>query len=73
MSRVLCLDNQELSFQGPARPEVVEAWRARLERMKLLRDLAGPDFPALRDDFLTCLQRADHRATATVSFVLATT
>ncbi len=73
VSRVLCLDDQELSFQGPARPEVAEAWRARLERMKLLRDLAGPDFPALRDDFLTCLQRADHRATATVSFVLATT
>lgn len=72
VSRVLTLDDRELAFQGPARPDVVEAWRARLERLKLLRDLAGPDFPALRDDFLACLQRADHRATAKVSFVLAT-
>jgi hypothetical protein len=42
ISKVLTLEDQELSFGGPARPEVVDAWRSRFDRMKLLRDLYGP-------------------------------
>ena len=42
VSKVLTLDDQELSFSGPALPEVVDAWRARFDRMKLFRDFGPP-------------------------------
>ena len=71
VSRELALADQELSFTGPARPEVLEAWRARLEGMRLLRDFCGRDFEQVRDDFLGCLARADHRSTARVVFCIA--
>jgi SAM-dependent methyltransferase len=72
VTKELTLADRELSFDGPADPEVVEAWRVRLEGMTLLRDFCGPDFEALRDDLLGCLARADHRSRATVRFCLAT-
>src|SRR6185436_7756102 len=55
VTRALKLADQEFSFIGPARPEVLEAWRNRFERLQLLRELSGPDFARLRDDFLACL------------------
>lgn len=72
VTKELTLADRELAFDGPAEPEVVDAWRERLDGMKLLRDFCGPDFQALRDDFLGCLARADHRSRATVRFCLAT-
>lgn len=72
VTKELTLADWELSFDGPADPEVVDAWRARLEGMKLLRNFCGPDFETLRDDFLGCLALADHRSRATVRFCLAT-
>lgn len=68
----LTLADQELAFDGPARPEVVAAWRDRLERMRLLRDACGSAFDAVREEFLACLARADHRSTATVRCCFAT-
>lgn len=67
----LALQDLELAFAGPALPEVIAAWRARLERMRLLRDRCGPDFDALRDEFLACLARPDHRSTAQVRCCIA--
>jgi SAM-dependent methyltransferase len=68
----LNLADRELSFAGPAAREVVDAWRFRLDGMKLLRDFCGPEFEALRDDFLGCLTRADHRSLARVICCIAT-
>ena len=72
VTKELGLADRELSFDGPADPEVVDAWRFRLDGMKLLRSFCGPDFEALREDFLGCLARADHRSRAMVRFCLAT-
>jgi SAM-dependent methyltransferase len=72
VSNELTLDDQELAFAGPARPDVLEAWRARLERMKVLQKFAGADFPRLRDEFLGCLTRPDHRSTTKVYCCVAT-
>ena len=71
VSRELALADQELSFTGPARPEVIEAWRARLEGMRLLCEFCGRNFEQVRDDFLGCLARADHRSTARVVCCIA--
>jgi SAM-dependent methyltransferase len=62
----LILEDAELAFQGPARPEVIEAWRLRFERMNLLRDFCGSEYGRIRDEFLGCLARSDHRSRAKV-------
>jgi hypothetical protein len=71
VSSVLTVVDQELSFDGPAQPEVVEAWRKRLDRMTLLRSFCGEDFENVREEFLCCLSRADHRSLAKVYCCIA--
>lgn len=72
VSKALILQDQELSFSGPASPEVLDAWRARFNRMKLLRDFCGPNIDQVQEEFLGCLMRADHRSTAKVYCCIAT-
>jgi len=64
--RTLNVVDQELAFDGPAPPDVIDAWRNRFDRMTLLRDFCGADFERVRGAFLDCLVRADHRSTASV-------
>jgi ubiquinone/menaquinone biosynthesis C-methylase UbiE len=66
VSRVLTLEDQELSFNGSARPEVLEAWRARFNRMAPLRDLCGPAFDEVQEEFLGCLMGSNHKSIAKV-------
>lgn len=72
VSRILTLEDEELSFSGPAIPEVLDAWRARFNRMKVLRDFCGTDIDQVQEEFLGCLMRADHRSTAKVYCCIAT-
>jgi len=67
----LTLEDREFSFTGPALPEVADAWRARFERMTLLRDFCGPEYDRVRDDFLACLAHPDHRSVARVCCCIA--
>lgn len=67
----LRLDDQELAFQGSAAPNVIDAWRMRLDRMTMLREFCGSEFDAVRDEFLGCLARPDHRSTAQVYTCIA--
>ena len=71
ISKALTLGDRELSFSGPADPDVVEAWRRRFARMKLLQEFCGTVFDEVREEFLDCLTLPGHRCTATVSFCLA--
>ncbi|HAX41565.1 MAG TPA: class I SAM-dependent methyltransferase [Bryobacteraceae bacterium] len=66
VAQSMTLADRELSFNGPAGPGVVEAWRARFERMHLLRQFLEDDFDQVRGEFLDCLTREDHRSTAKV-------
>ena len=66
------LADRELAFDGPARVDVLEAWRSRLEGMRLLREAFGEEYEPARDDFLACLARPDHRSLAKVVFCVAT-
>ena len=45
------LDDRELSFQGRAEPEVLQAWRDRLARMKALKDFSAFRAPASSRNF----------------------
>jgi SAM-dependent methyltransferase len=64
------VEDRELAFDGPARPDVLDAWRLRFERMPMLRDFCGGEFERVRDEFLACLARPDHRSRARVLFCL---
>jgi SAM-dependent methyltransferase len=56
------LDDSEFSFQGPAEPLVLDAWRLRFERLGGLRRFLGPDFADFRVEFLGCLASEAHRS-----------
>jgi hypothetical protein len=73
VSKTLTVEDQELSFSGPARPEVLDAWRARFNRMKLLRDFCGPAIDQVQEEFPGCLKREDHTSVAQVHCCIATT
>lgn len=62
--------DSELSFAGPA-TDVIDGWRARFDRMQLLRSFCGAEFEAVREDFLACLSRDEHRSLARVRCCLA--
>jgi len=72
ISHAFTVEDQELSFQGPAEPDVIQAWRARFERMPLLRKFCGIEFPRVQSEFLDCLASADHVSVATVHCCIAT-
>jgi len=67
----LVLEDRELAFEGPALPEVIDAWRHRLDRMQLLRSFCGPGFDSLRDELVGCLADPGHRSLAKVYCCIA--
>ena len=69
--RELSLEDRELAFEGPASADVLEAWRLRFDRMKVLQDFCGADFGHVRDEFLRCLESAEHRSLAEVRCCIA--
>ncbi len=58
--------DREFSFQGPAEPEVLDAWRARFQRMRLLREFCGAEIEAVEQGLLCCLASVEHRSAARV-------
>jgi SAM-dependent methyltransferase len=62
------LVDKELCFDGPARSDVLESWRSRLDRMRLLKNFCGATFEQVRDDLLAALSRADHCSLAKVHY-----
>jgi hypothetical protein len=72
VTKFFTVTDRELSFEGPADPEVLDAWRTRLDGMSLLKTHCGAEFDRVRGDFLECLSRDDHQALARVYFCLAT-
>jgi len=69
--KTMTVPDSELSFDGPAAADVLDAWALRFERMGLLRDACGSEFEAVRTEFLGCLARADHVSTAKVRCCIA--
>jgi len=71
VTKALVLGDQELAFDGPALPAVLDAWRRRFDRMAGLRQYCGPAFEGVRDEFLACLALHTHRAHARVHCAVA--
>jgi SAM-dependent methyltransferase len=67
----LVLPDLEFSTDGPLRADVLDGWRARLDRMRGFERHCGAEFPAVRADLLACLARPDHRAASRVRCCIA--
>jgi SAM-dependent methyltransferase len=67
----ISVPDQEFAFDGPALPEVIEAWGQRLDLMKMLQVWCGEQFGAVRADWLQGLADPDHRSDASVRYCLA--
>jgi SAM-dependent methyltransferase len=64
------LPDDELSFQGPAPTDVLEAWRLRLQRIGL-KGFLGARFPEFERSFLQALAALNHRSQTRVFIVVA--
>jgi len=71
VARSEVVPDREFSFDGPADPDVLEAWSARLDRLVALQRFCGPSFPRLRSDYLAALANPHHRSSATVHCCVA--
>lgn len=71
ISRELGVEDREITFQGTALADVVEAWRRRFDRVKLPREFCGADFAHVRDEFLGCLDGPGHHSLAQVQCCIA--
>jgi SAM-dependent methyltransferase len=60
------LADLEFTFDGPARADVLDGWKSRMEHMKLLRVQFGSEFDEVRADFLLCLSNPAHRSSSRV-------
>lgn len=69
--QTLTLNDLEFSFFGPASQGVVSAWEKRFDRMTLLREFCGPKFEHLKNEFLDCLDKEEHRSLCKVYCCIA--
>jgi len=65
------LPDDELSFQGPAPTDVLEAWRLRLQRLAGPKIFLGSRFPEFERTLLDALASPDHRSQTQVFIVVA--
>ncbi len=64
------LDDAELAFNGPARPDVLTSWQERLSRMTGLKRYLGDEFPAFHKAFLAALTAEAHVSRTRVFMVV---
>ncbi len=58
----IMLNDQELSFAGPAAPAVLQAWTDRLGRMGGLAAFLQDQYGPFREEFLRALSAKNHRS-----------
>jgi len=65
------LADDELSFAGAAKPDVLEAWRNRLDRMGGLKAFLGERFTNFAEAFAATLRSEHHSSRTRVIYVVA--
>ena len=69
-SRVL--EDKELSFNGPANPDVEQAWIDRFSRMDGLKAFLKDDFIPFKEEFVQCISSKNHQALCKVICCIGT-
>lgn len=62
----------ELSFNGPATPEVLNAWKKRFARMGLLQKFFGESYKEFERDFVSALNSPEHKTDCLVICTIGT-
>jgi ubiquinone/menaquinone biosynthesis C-methylase UbiE len=70
-TETITLNDQEFSFSGPAPIEVTDAWQKRFDRMTLLHEFCGSDYDDVRSEFISCLEKENHRSLCKVICCIA--
>lgn len=60
------LEDKELSFNGPASSEILQAWSNRFKRMEGLKLFLGPVFQNYKTEFLKTIAHSNHRSNCKV-------
>lgn len=60
--------DRELNFKGSAAPDIVENWRARLERMVSIKSFFGSEYSAFCRYFLEIISQGSHMTRGGVRF-----
>lgn len=62
----------ELSFNGPAEPQILKSWNCRFDRMPLFKEYVGDvRFLEIKKEFLDCLTNHNHKSESIVKFLVA--
>ena len=72
---IICVNNDvtdlELNFSGVATKEVIDSWKARLSRMKRLKEELGSQYSDFCDELLLNLACETHKKRENVKYVVA--
>jgi SAM-dependent methyltransferase len=68
----LVLEDKELSFDGPADPDVAEAWADRFSRMGGLKAFLKGDFIPFMEEFAQCISAQNHQSLCKVICCIGT-
>lgn len=64
--------DRELSFNGPAEPQILESWACRFDRMLVFKEYVGEKkFLKIKNEFLDCLTDKEHKSETLVKFIIA--
>jgi len=66
------LNDQELSFNGVAAPEILQAWRNRFDRMGGLKTFLGEKYRHFVEEFTECISSENHHARCKVIACIGT-
>lgn len=63
--------DKELAFNGPAEPQIVDSWKMRFSRMKLMQEFLGKESHNVLDEFMQSLADKGHFCNSEVKFLIA--
>jgi hypothetical protein len=64
--------DRELTFNGPAEPEILKAWENRFNRMNAFKEYLGKNcFLEIKREFLDCLCNQNHVSKTIVKYIIA--
>ena len=64
--------DSELTFNGPAEPQILKAWECRFDRMVKFKEYLGEMiFHKIKKEFLDCLSNEKHSCRTIVKFIIA--
>lgn len=66
------VNDEELTFNGPAEHQIIKSWEGRFDRMFRFKEYVGEKkFNKIKNEFLNCLVKENHKSKTIVKFMIA--